>query len=289
MRLLITGVSGQVGSEVLRLSEHENYGVYFSNEPKHQNENILKLDIRDRYDVFNMVEKIKPDCIIHCAAATKVDWCETNREQAWKINVVGTKNLVDATKKVNSKFLYVSTDCVFDGQKGNYKETDETKPTNFHGKTKLEGELIVKRLQNFLIMRTSLVYSIVTDNFVLWVLEKMKSSQIESPYDMISSPTSASELAEAILKAIKKDLNGVYHSAGNEQISRYDFARKIAKVFDYGDSNINPIEIKDLNFAAKRPKNSSLDISKILNEGIEFSDANNALKKLKKQMKTLGL
>jgi len=286
MRLLITGVSGQVGSQVFELSEYENHGIYFNNKPEGMDEDILKLDIRERPETLSIIKEIKPDWIVHCAAATKIDWCETNREQTWGVNVTGTKNLVDAAKEVNSRFLYVSTDFVFDGKKGNYKETDKTEPINFYGTTKLEGELIVRSLQNFLIMRTSHVYSTSSDNFVLWALGKLKSGRIECPYDWISSPTSAFELAEAILKAIKKELNGVYHSAGNEQISRYDFAKKIAKVFSYDDSNVKQIELKDLNFVAKRPENTSLDISRILNEGIEFSDVNHALEKLKGQMKT---
>ena len=289
MRLLITGVSGQVGLEVFKLSNHQNYGIYFGHETKIPNENLLKADIRDRQKIFDIVREIKPDWIVHCAAATKVDWCETNREQAWKINVTGTKNLVDASMEINSKFLYVSTDYVFDGKKGNYKETDEAEPINFYGKTKLEGELIVKGLQNFLIMRTSHVYSHMRDNFVLWLIEKLKQGNVECPHNMISSPTSSFELAEAILKAIKKELNGVYHSAGNEQISRYGFAKKIAKVFGYDDYNVKSIEMKDLDFTAKRPENSSLNTSKILNKGIEFSDVYAALEKLKGQMKNLGL
>lgn len=287
MKLLITGVSGQVGSQVYEMSDYENYGICLNNKSGKNDKNIFKLDIRERDEILSLVKEVKPDWIVHCAAATKVDWCETNREQTWKINVTGTKNLVDAAKMVNSRFLYVSTDYVFDGKGENYKETDKTGPINFYGKTKLEGELIVKNFQNFLIMRTSHVYNHVGNNFVLWLIEKLKQGDVECPYDMISSPTLASELAEAILKVIKKELNGIYHSAGNEQISRYDFAKKIAKVFGYDDSNIKSIEMKDLNFVAKRPENSSLDISKILSEGIEFSDVDNALEKLKRQMGNL--
>jgi len=283
MKLLVTGVSGQVGSEVYNLSGHQNYGTYFVHKPKNQKDTFLKMDIRDRQKIFDIVKKIKPDWIVHCATATNVDWCETDKDQAWEMNVGGTKNLVDASKEVNSKFLYISTDYVFDGSRGNYKETDKTNPINFYGKTKLEGELYVKNLENYLIMRTSHVVSPKSDKFV-WILEKLKSGRVEIAYDMISSPTLASELAEAILKSIKKELNGVYHSAGNECISRYDFAKKVAKVFDYEESEIKPIKMQDLNFIAKRPQNSSLDISKILNEGIKFSNVKNSLKILKTQM-----
>ena len=284
VKLFITGVSGQVGSEVLRLSEHKNYGIYFSNVPRFPHENLLKVDIRDRDHVFNVVKKIDPDWIIHCAASTKVDWCETNKDQATEINIDGTKNLVDASKEVNSKFLFVSTDYVFDGNKGNYKETDETCPVNFYGQTKLDAELYVKTLKDYLIMRTSHVFSPLPDNFVLWVIEKLKTGGIDCPQDMISSPTLALELAEAILKAVGKNLSGIYHSASAESISRYDFAKKIAKAFRYDESKVIPIKMIELKFAAKRPINSSLDISKILSEGIKFSDVDEALKRLKDEM-----
>ena len=288
MKLLVTGVSGQVGSEVYNLSGHQNYGTYFVHKPKNQKDTFLKMDIRDRLKIFDIVKKIKPDWIVHCAAATNVDWCETDKDQAWEMNVGGTKNLVDASKEVNSKFLYISTDYVFDGSRGNYKETDKTNPINFYGKTKLEGELHVKNLENYLIMRTSHVVSPKSDKFV-WILEKLKSGRVEIAYDMISSPTLASELAEAILKSIKKELNGVYHSAGNECISRYDFAKKVAKVFDYEESEIKPIKMQDLDFIAKRPQNSSLDISKILKEGINFSNVNDSLERLKTQINSSGI
>lgn len=288
MKILITGASGQVGSEVFNISDNENYGIYFEHEPKNLNENLLKVDIRDRDEVFSTVKKIKPDWIVHCAAATKVDWCETNKNQAWEINFGGTKNLADASKEVNSKFLYISTDYVFDGNQGNYKETDKTNPISFYGITKLDGELYVKSLESHLIMRTSHVYSPVPDNFVLWVIGKLKAGFVECPDDMISSPTLALELAEAILKAIKKELNGVYHSAGNEHISRYDFAKRIAKTFGYDDSKIIPVKMKDINFTAPRPLNSSLDISKVLSEEIEFSDIENSLKRLKSQLTDLS-
>jgi len=286
MKLLITGVSGQVGSEVFRFSKHKNYGIYFSSEPKTPNENIFKVDIRDRNEVFNVVRKIKPDWIVHCAAATKVDWCEINKDQTMEINFDGTKNLVDVSKEVNSKFLFVSTDYVFDGSKGNYKEEDETRPVNFYGQTKLDAELYVKNLGNYLIMRTSHVFSPLPDNFVLWAIGKLKSGDIDCPSDMISSPTLALELAEAILKAMEKDLSEVYHSAGAESLSRYDLARKISKAFGYDESKIIPIKMVDLKFTAPRPHNSSLDISKILNEGIKFSNVDSALERLKEEMGT---
>src|SRR3989338_1013754 len=286
MKLLVTGVSGQVGSQVLNISKHENYGIYFGTEHKKQDGNLFKVDIRNRENVFETVKKVEPNWIIHCAAATKVDWCETNKEQAREINFNGTKNLADAAKEVNSKFLYVSTDYVFDGNKGSYKETDQTNPINYYGVTKLEGELYVKNLNNHLVIRTSHVYSHAGENFVLWAIKKLQDGNLKCPIDMISSPTLAVELAEAILKSIGKGLNGTYHAAGNEHISRYDFARKIANAFDYDDSKIKPVKMKDINFTAKRPANSSLNISKILDENIKFSDVSSCIRRLKTEIQS---
>ena len=286
MKILITGVSGQVGSQVLDISEHENYGIYFGTEPKKQDDNLFKVDIRGRESVFETVRKVKPDWIIHCAAATKVDLCETDKEYARQVNFNGTKNLVDVAKEIGSRFLYVSTDYVFDGKKGDYKETDKTNPINYYGVSKLEGEEYVKNLEEHLIMRTSHVYNHVGENFVLWVIKKLQVGNLECPDDMISSPTLAPELAEAILKSIERGLSGIYHSAGNEHISRYNFARKISNAFDYDESKIKPVKMSNINFTAKRPLNSSLNISKILNEGIEFSDVDRCIQKLKSQMQS---
>lgn len=284
MKLLITGVSGQLGSHIINLSKHENYGMYLDGKIKITDKNSLKVDITDRNNVFKTVKKIEPDWVIHCAAVTNVDWCETNKEQTYNINTLGTKNLVDVSKEVNSKFLYISTDYVFDGKSGNYKETDRTNPINYYGKTKLDGELYVKTLEHYLIMRTALLYSPIPDNFLIWTLNKLKSGNIDCAYDMITSPTLALELAEAILKAIEKDLGGIYHSVGNEQISKCDFVKKIAEVFGYENVEINPIKMDEVNFVAKRPLNTSLNISKILSEGIKFSDVYGALRKVKNQM-----
>lgn len=284
MKILITGVSGQVGSQIFDISDNENYGTYFGTEPRGKNENMFNVDIRNREKVFEIVKKVKPDWIIHCAAATKVDLCETDKKYAFEINVNGTKNLVDASKEIDSKFLYVSTDYVFDGNKGNYKETDKTNPINNYGATKLEAELYVKKLKDHLIMRTSHVYSHIGENFVLWAIKRLQTGNLECPGDMISSPTLAGELGEAILKTIDKGLLGTYHAAGNEHISRYNFAKKIAKTFDYDVSNIKPVKMKEINFIAKRPINSSLDISKISKGGVKFSDVDSCLRRLKMKM-----
>jgi dTDP-4-dehydrorhamnose reductase len=285
MKILITGGSGQLGSEVCRLSSYDTYGTYLKDYESIGGTKFTQLDITDRKGFLNVVRKIKPDWIVHCAAMTNVDLCEDERDNAWQINVNGTKNAVEASKLVESNLIYISTDYVFDGKKGFYKENDMPNPLSHYAKTKLAGEkLLVKNLDRYIIVRSSVIYSKRKGNFVSWILNSLKNGKVRIVADQTNSPTLNTELSEAILKLIDVDANGVYHAASDERISRYDFAKKIARVFNLDESAIIPIKTEQLNQKAIRPMDSSLDTSKIKRLGIKFSNVSDALKKLKKQM-----
>ena len=283
MKLLITGVSGQLGSAIYKISKYENYGTYLSNLPKANNKDIKKVDITSYNDIFSFVKKINPDVIIHCAALRNVDLCEENKELAWKSNVIGTKNIVDICNELRIKMIFISTDYVFDGYKGFYKEEDVPNPINFYAKTKVIGEWLVQNLEDFIIVRTSMLISNLPGNYVDFTLSGLKSGGISGTTDIKSSPTLVSELAEASISAIEKDLSGIYHMAGDEMISRYEFMRTVATIFGYDSNLIKPTTSDELKFKAKRPKDTSLDISKIKNLKIKFSTLEGSLKKLKIQ------
>lgn len=157
-RILITGGSGLLGSKVVKLAEKS-----FEVIPTHNTRSFFKdsviMDITNCERAFHVVAKIKPDVVMHPAAQTRVDQCEKDREGAWKVNAEGTKNVALACGKINAKLIYVSTDYVFDGEKGLYVESDEPNPVNYYGLTKLKGEKFVREnCQEYAITRTSVLY-----------------------------------------------------------------------------------------------------------------------------------
>jgi dTDP-4-dehydrorhamnose reductase len=229
--------------------------------------NSTKMDITDKSRVLRIMHKFKPDVVIHAAAETDVDKCELDKARAWKVNANGTRNIADACTKLGAKLIYVSTDYVFDGEKGLYSEEDEPKPVNYYGLTKLEGEKHTAKLDKHLIVRASVLYGRHPwkKNFATWVLDSLKQKKrINVVDDHYNSPTLADNLAELILEAIEKDLIGLYHTAGRERISRFGFARWIAKAFDLDSELIKPIKMAELKtWVARRPRDSSLRVNKI--------------------------
>lgn len=284
MKIFVTGASGQLGSEICKLSKHENYGTYLSNYEGIDGTNLINLDITDRTKTLKNIEKIRPDWIVHCAAMSKVDLCEEQKGMAWSANVNGTENIINAAKSVRSGIVFVSSDYVFDGKKGLYKETDTPNPLNFYAKTKLAGEWLAEQLDKHIIVRSSVLYSNNKKNFVSWVLESLRNGEVRAVTDQINSPTLSADLADSILRLIEKGAVGLYHAAGEDRISRYDFAIKIAEAFNFDKKLIVPVKTAELNQKALRPQDSSLDTSKIKRLGIKLSNVNDGLEKLKEQM-----
>ena len=151
MKLLITGASGLYGSKLAQLALAKGIEVYSSDiQSLSVYGNFVKLDISGKVQVEQAFKNIKPDVVVHAASLTDVDKCETNKELAWKVNVEGTKNIVEAAHSAGSFLIYISTDYVFSGQKGNYKETDKPDPINYYGLTKLKAEEIVQTQTEYL-------------------------------------------------------------------------------------------------------------------------------------------
>ena len=226
----------------------------------------LAVDITQKERTLELIVSAAPNVVVHTAAETNVDRCETERDLARRINVEGTANIADACVRVGAKLILVSTDYVFDGNKGNYAETDEPNPISFYGLTKLEAERIAALTSpNSLIIRTSVLYGWHPTklNFATWILKGLRERQtLKVVNDHINSPTLADNLADAIRKAIERNSHGILHIAGNERISRFDFARRIARRFGLDESLLVPVEMKDLNWIARRPRDSSLNVGK---------------------------
>jgi len=265
-KILVTGGSGLLGSKIVQSagSDYQVIPTYFRDSVF---PNSVRLDITNKREVFQTVQKIKPEVVIHTAAETNVDKCEKERDWAWEANVEGTSNLAEICGKMNGKMMCVSTDYVFDGEKGLYVEEDKPNPVNYYGLTKLKGEeSLAKFCRDYFIARTSVLYGWNPRklNFATWIIDSLRRNmKIQVVEDHFNSPTLADTLAQALLEAVEKDLNGLFHMAGSERISRYEFSVKLAKTFDLNASLIKPIKMNELKaWVAKRPKDSSLSIEK---------------------------
>ena len=286
MKLLVIGASGQVGGAILRHAP-ENWEVIgtFSGKPK---PGLVHLDVSNRDEVFDLFEKARPDAAILCAAFTNVDLCETERERADAVNVHGPRNVCDASVKYASKMVYISTDYVFDGENGPYREDDTPNPLGYYAWTKLEGERITAFLPYHLIIRTTGVYSADPDslNFVMQVIKRLGASEtMRVPNDQFGSPTLADNLAEGITSLLRLGKTGIYNVAGSDFIDRYSFALLIADVFDLDKRLISPIDTPSLGQKAKRPLRAGLVVEKIEKEaGIKMIGAREGLMLVKERL-----
>jgi len=289
MRLLITGGSGLLGSKIASIAVQKGYEAH-SGYNKHEaiNGTPIKLDICNKNTVSKAFERIKPEAVIHAAALTNVDQCEEDMELAWRVNIEGTKNILESSERHNAFLVYVSTDYVFSGEEGMYKETDRPKPINHYGLTKLEAEKIVTASAiEWCIARPSVIYGSTPAagkiNFALWILNKLKNREpMKIITDQLVSPTLNTNLAEMILEIIERRLTGIYHLAGATPINRYEFATLIAETFQLDKTLISPAKSTEMKWLAKRPRNTSLNVEKasktLKNKPLKIQDALNKLK-----------
>lgn len=248
----------------------------------------IKLDICDKQAVTKAFDRIKPEAVVHAAALTNVDKCEEDMELARRVNVGGTKNLLESSERHNVFLVYISTDYVFSGEEGMYKETDKPKPINHYDLTKLEGEKTVKSSPiDWCIARPSVIYGSTPAAgkiyFVLWVLNKLnKREHMEIITDQWVFPTLNTNLAEMILEIIERNLTGIYLLAGATPIDRYEFATFVAETFQLDKTLISPARSSEMKWLAKRPKNVSLNVEKasetLKNKPLKIQDAINKLK-----------
>lgn len=269
-KILITGSSGLVGTYFCRLTALKKYRVYtlLHSEPTN-NGNSISIDLSNSPGVFGQVlNEVGPDIIVHLGAMTNVDQCEIERNTADKINHLSVRELVNYVGNNKECFLlYVSTDYIFDGEKGDYVETDQTNPINWYGMTKLLGEqeLLKGNSENWCIARTSTPFGVHTKklSFPSFVVNNLSQEhEIKVLTDQITSPTYALNLAEMMLELIENRVKGIMHLSGSSQISRFNQALEIASAYNLDKDLIKPANIKDMTWKARRPKNSSLNIKK---------------------------
>jgi len=253
-----------LGGKVAELAQARGYEVfsgYAHNAPGFGR--AVKFNLLDGPAISETIVRLKPEIIIHSAALTDVDRCEREKELAYKINVEGMRIVSEASKRAGSFLIYISTDYIFDGIRGMYKEGDDPHPLNYYGLTKLLGE----EFCDGCIARSCVIYgsrpSSGKVNFALWIINSLRSNQpIDVVTDQFITPTLNSNLAAMVLEAGERHLDGTYHLTGASRISRYDFARTVARMLDLDLSLISPCRMEDMKWAAERPKDSSLDTSK---------------------------
>jgi dTDP-4-dehydrorhamnose reductase len=274
-RMLITGSTGLIGSYLCRLKGFKKYQLYtlVHSEPAEFGKPIA-VDLCCSLNLFReAINEVKPAIIVHLAAMTDVDQCEIERDNANNINHLAVKVLTDYIVNCNNTdcfLLYVSTDYVFDGEKGCYLEDDKTNPVNWYGMTKLmaEQELLNSNSENWCIARTSTPFGIHSkkSSFPLFVVNNLSQNrEIKVLTDQITSPTYAFNLAEMLLEIIENRVKGIVHVSGSSQHSRFDQAVMIASKFNLDKNLLKPSATKEMSWKACRPKNSSLNTYKAYN------------------------
>lgn len=293
--LVVVGANGLLGQNVIKRLKHRFriHAVSLEEEPYFPAEQIksyTQLDITSRAQVIEFLQKIKPDVIINTAAFTNVDACEDVPDKCWSVNVRGVEYLIDACSTFKPVFVQVSTDYVFSGEEGPYSEEDEPNPRGNYARSKLAGEHVVENSNlEYIIARTQVLFGVahrVRHNFVTWVIEQLTNNKkIRIVDDQIGTPTYAPDFAEAIDRLLQKEAFGLFHISGPDIISRYDFALKIAQIFDLNADLIERIKTKELKQKAPRPMNSAFKIYKLINyTGWEPHSLDDALKLMKKEL-----
>ncbi len=229
----------------------------------------MVLDLTNDNAVRKAISQIRPGAIVNAAAVTDVDRCELERDFAFATNATAAENLAKGAQDVNAFMIQVSTDYVFDGEKGMYSEEDNASPVNHYGQSKLEGEKAVMRTLDegmWSIARASVVYGwgrSYRPNAATYVYDKLsKGEEVQMVCDQFSSPTLNTNLSAMILEIAERQMTGILHTAGATRMNRYDFALGLAKTFRLNTALIRPVESVTLGWRARRPKDSSLNVLK---------------------------
>ena len=265
MKVLVTGVKGQLGYDVVKELQkrgHEAVGV-----------DVADMDITDENQVNRVVEGVAPDAVIHCAAYTAVDAAEDNVELCRKVNVTGTEYIAKICKKLDIKMIYISTDYVFGGDGEKPWEPDDAKdPKSVYGLTKYEGELAVqKQLEKYFIVRIAWVFGLNGKNFVKTMLRLAEThTELTVVNDQFGSPTYTYDLARLLVDMVETEKYGVYHATNEGICSWYEFACAIFEQAGLGDKiTVKPVTTAEYGAKATRPYNSRMSKEKLTENGFE--------------------
>jgi dTDP-4-dehydrorhamnose reductase len=268
VKVLVTGASGLLGTKLTQYALQSGHAVtsaYSQHRPSYGEP--ICLDSTNVAKVQEAILSIKPDVVFNTASLTDVDLCEELPELAMRVNGQAVEIIARACNKTGSFLIHVSTDYVFDGERGRYREDDETGPINVYGRSKLFGETeLAHNATHYLIARTSVLYGwgrAYRANFATWLITKLRAGKpVAVVTDQIASPTLNTNLAKMLLEAAERRLTGIMHMAGDTAISRYEFALKLARVCNFNDGLLTPISNSATRWKARRPRDSSLDVTK---------------------------
>ena len=273
-RILITGSNGLLGQKLVNFfSIGDKYEVFALSRGENRNSTdrvytYYNIDVTDFNKLNIIVNDIQPNFIINTAAMTNVDECDEKKEECDIVNVELVKNLVLFCEKNNTHLIHISTDFIFDGKDGPYKETDTPNPLSHYGHTKLKSEgIIVNAKIKYTIIRTILVYGIVDNmsrnNIILWIKDSIENKKIVTIIDdQFRMPTFVDDLAMACLSVVQKKAQGIFNVSSNKLISIYDMAIEIANAFNLDKSYIKRISTGELNQKAKRPAITGFNLEK---------------------------
>ena len=263
MKILVTGVSGQLGYDVER--ELDQRGI------EHLGTSSRELDITDREAVERLMERYRPDAVIHCAAYTKVDLAEDEPERCWAVNADGTRNVAAACRRTGAKLLYISTDYVFPGTgERSYETGDPTGPVNTYGRSKLAGELAVQSLlEKYFIVRISWVFGKNGNNFVKTMLRLAETrAELSVVCDQIGSPTYTADFAPLLCGMVQTERYGVYHATNEGTCAWSEFAEAIFELAGRQVA-VHPIPTSAYPTKAARPLNSRLSKESLRDNGFQ--------------------
>lgn len=259
MKVFISGASGLLGGNCLNYFKSCGWDVIGSHLSYKTDQTIffdtLSPENAENFDVLAFA----PDVIVHCGALTHVDYCEANPEESYEKTVQSTINLIALAKKCNARFVFISTDYVFDGVSGPYRETDTVNPLSVYGKHKLEAEtLALSELENTLVLRITNVYGdeLRNKNFIARIIEQCQAGQsltLKLPYDQFASPTNAYDIARAMYLLLRDNKAGIYHIGGSDFMNRVELAQRVLTYFPDAVYNLEPISTASMNQPAARP------------------------------------
>lgn len=289
-KVIITGTNGMLGKDVAAILEGEELIIFGLN--RHVDRlpvsiNQAAVDLTDYAAVRKTLENIDPEIIIHCAANVDLDDCERDKEYANRLNA-GATGILASYKPGSVRFVYISTDSVFDGRKGDYSENDRPNPLNYYAMTKLEGErLALKQNPAALVIRTNIYgFRLFGNNKPLaeWAIESLKEGMAINGFsDVFFNPVYTKQLARIIKRLLSSEgYSGVLNVGGNEYLSKYDFLLRIARLFDFPESLIKNTSIEEGGLSTKRPRNTTLNINRfksMFKEGPLLSEGLSELKK----------
>lgn len=265
-KILITGVSGLLGNNLAAYLREKNLvmGTYSSHPVSIPGVRTLGLNLLDYLETRALVTTFHPDVLINCASRTDVDLIEKEKEEAWQANVLTTRVLLDSLRDMETKFIHISTDSVYSGERGPYKEDMKTNPCNWYGETKLESERLVSMRDGSLILRTNLYGWNIQDKQSLaeWFLKRFQNGQqIKGFSDARFSSIYTFLFADIIGKCVERGLKGTYNCACHDSWTKFEFGQRLADTFDLNPGHIVPVKISEAGLRARRGKNLSLDVT----------------------------